>query len=181
MMSWWRGRSRWWRSWWWRPGRGRVVTVELIVIMGSVVRWGPVFMVFMSPTELRLPWHVGMMVVGAGGPRVLRSLRVIYGQITFFPVSLLIGLGLGSFEIVGGLVIVMVEVLGLALGFVGSTRLIGLFMVTVLSLVIFTRGSMVIFMPHMRWSSLVSVSVPVMRMTVRTRMSPLWVFPWHRR
>lgn len=141
-----------------------MVTVELIliviVIMGSIVRWGPVFM---SPAELSLPGHVGMMVLGAGGPGVLRSLRVIYGQITVFPVSfLLVGLGLGSFEIVGGLVIVMFQVLGLALGFVGSTRLIGLLMVTVLSLVIFTRRAMVIFMPHMRWSSLVSVSVPVM-------------------
>lgn len=156
-----------------------MVTVELIVIMGSVMRWGPVLV---SPTELSLPGHVDVVVLGAGGPGILRSLRVTYGQIPVFPASFLLArLGLGSFEVVRRLMIVVVRVLGLALVFVRSLRLIGCLVVTVLSLVIFTRRVMVIFMPHMRWSSLVSVSVAVVRMTIRTRMRPIWVFPGHRR
>lgn len=178
MMAWRWGRSRWRRAWWRRARRRRVVTaVELIVIVRSVVRWGPMLM---SPTELSLPGHVGMMVFGAGGPGILWLLMVTYGQIPVFPASfLLVRLGLGSFEV--GLMIVVVRVLGLALMFVGSLRLIGCLVVTVLSLVIFTRRAMVIFKSHMRWSSLVSVSVAVVRMTVRTRMRPIWVFPRHRR
>lgn len=156
-----------------------MVTVELIVIMGSVMRWGSVLM---SPAEFSFPGHVGMVILGAGGPGILRLLMVTYGQIAMFPASFLLArLGLGSFEVVRRLRIVVVRVLGLALVFVRSLRLIGCLVVTGLSLVIFTRRAMVIFMPHMRWSSLVSVSVPVVRMTVRTRMRPIWVFPGHRR
>lgn len=156
-----------------------VTAVELIVIVRSVVRWGSMLM---SPTELSLPGHVGVMVLGAGGPGILGLLVVTYGQISVFPASFLLArLGLGSFEVVGRLMIVVIRVLGLGLVIVGSLRPIGCLVVTVLSLVIFTRRAMVIFMPHMRWSPLVSVSVPVMRMTVRTRMRPIWVFPRHRR
>lgn len=74
-----RGRGRpGWRSWWWRPRRGRrVMAVELVVVMGSVVRWGHVVV---APTELSLPGHVGVrLVLGVRGPSVFRPLRVGYG------------------------------------------------------------------------------------------------------
>lgn len=179
-MSW-----RWGRSWRRRPwrrgprGRGRVVTLELIVIVGSVVRWA---LVVMTPAELSLPGHIGVVILGAGGPGVLRLLRVVYGQSTVFPASvLLVGLGLGSFEVIGRLVISVFRVVGLALGLVESLRFIGMlvtFMVTVLFLVMFISLAVVALMTHTRWSSLMSVPVPVM--TVRTRVLPIWPFPGHR-
>lgn len=102
-----------------------------------------------------------------------------------FAVSfLLLSLDLGFFEIVGRLVIVMVQVVGLALGLIRPLRLIGMllaFMVTVLFLVMSIGRAVVTIVPHARWSSLMSVSVPVMRVAVRRRVLPIWPFPGHRR
>lgn len=93
---------------------------------------------------------------------------------------LLVGLGLRFFEIIGGLVILMVRVLG----FVQPPRFIGVlvaFVVTVWFLVVFVRRAVVTLMPHTRWSSLMSVSVTMVRVTIRRRVLPIWMFPGHRR
>lgn len=159
-----------------------MVTVELIVIMWSVVRRP----VVPFPSKLSLPGHVGMMVViRVRGPGILRPLREGYGQMPVFPVIfLLLCLDLRFFKIFRRLVIVLVQMVRLALGFIQSLRLIGMFlafMVTVLFLVMSIGRAVVTVMPHARWSSLVSVSVPVMRVTVRSRVLPIWPFPGHRR
>jgi hypothetical protein len=140
------------------------VTVELFVVVRSVMRSRPVVVM---PTELSLPGHVGVIVLlGARGPGVFRSLGVVLAACL-----LLLALSSRSFETVGRLVIVRVQVVGRAFGCVRSLRLLGI--------AIFIRMAEMTVVAHTRRSSLVSVSVPVV--VVRSRVLPVWPFPGHRR
>lgn len=149
-----------------------VITVELFVIMGPVVWWGPVVVV---SSEFSFPWGIGMgMLFGARGLRIFMLLAVSHGQNCVFPVTFwLLNLCLRSLGVAGRLVIIVVLVMGLALMSVRSLRLVGMLMTVVVFLVIVVSRAMVFLMTHARWSSFVPVPV--------SAMHPIWLFPGHRR